>query len=182
LIGGKWTTFRAFGEQVADQILPHLERPRLVSSADLPIGGGRVYPRTASEKQLWLATIGEGSHLPVARLEELLDRYGTRAAGVVEFLGAASDRPLRWLPEYSEREIQFVAAQERVAHLEDLVLRRTLIGVLGQLTLNLLNELASVVAPVLGWADDRARQEIDRTIETLRRVHGVQLPERSGTP
>ena len=59
LIGGKWTTFRAFGEQVADKILNHLARPRLASSADLPIGGGKGYPQTAAEKREWLASLGE---------------------------------------------------------------------------------------------------------------------------
>jgi glycerol-3-phosphate dehydrogenase len=59
LIGGKWTTFRAFGEQVADKILHHLARPRLASSADLPIGGGKGYPRTAAEKSAWLASLNE---------------------------------------------------------------------------------------------------------------------------
>ena len=41
LVGGKWTTFRALAEQVCDQFLRVLARPRLRSSAHLPIGGGK---------------------------------------------------------------------------------------------------------------------------------------------
>ena len=45
LVGGKWTTFRALAEQVTDELLRVLGRPRLRSSAHLPIGGGKGYPR-----------------------------------------------------------------------------------------------------------------------------------------
>jgi glycerol-3-phosphate dehydrogenase len=45
LVGGKWTTFRALAEQVSNEILRVLGRPRIRDSADLPIGGGKGYPR-----------------------------------------------------------------------------------------------------------------------------------------
>jgi len=44
LIGGKWTTFRAFAEQVADQLLPRLGLPRRCSTHHTPIGGGKGFP------------------------------------------------------------------------------------------------------------------------------------------
>ena len=175
LIGGKWTTFRAFGEQVADRILNHLARSRLVSSADLPIGGGKGYPHTAAERSAWLASLKEKTHLPMQHLEVLLDRYGTRAEDVAQFLSAAPDRPLCSLPEYSRREIQFMASRESVVHLDDLILRRTIMGLLGQLSLDLLEELAIVLAPVLEWSQERTQQEMARTVKLLGKVHGVKL-------
>ncbi|MGP8081345.1 MAG: glycerol-3-phosphate dehydrogenase/oxidase, partial [Terracidiphilus sp.] len=45
LVGGKWTTYRALAEQVADEILRVLGRPHLRSSANIPIGGGKGYFR-----------------------------------------------------------------------------------------------------------------------------------------
>ena len=98
LIGGKWTTFRAFGEQVADQILHDLGRPRLQNSANLPIGGGRNFPPNAAEKREWLASLKEKHGLPMERVEILLDRYGTRAMDVAEFIAMRPDEPLRSLP------------------------------------------------------------------------------------
>jgi glycerol-3-phosphate dehydrogenase len=177
LIGGKWTTFRAFGEQVADRILKHLARPRRASSADLPIGGGKRFPTTAFAKGEWLVSLHTKTHLPMQRLEVLLDRYGTRAEGVALFMCDGPDRPLRWLPECSQREIQYVASQEIIVHLDDLVLRRSIMALLGQLTQGLLEELAFVVAPVLAWPEKRVQQEIERTVKILREVHGVILPE-----
>jgi glycerol-3-phosphate dehydrogenase len=182
LIGGKWTTFRAFGEQVADRILNHLARSRLASSADLPIGGGKGYPQTAAEKSAWRASVKEMTHLPLQRLEVLLDRYGTRAEDVAQFLSAAPDQPLRSLPEYSGREIQFMASRESVVHLDDLILRRTIMALLGQLSLDLLEELAIVLAPVLEWSQERTQQEMARTVKLLSKVHAVTLIGRGIKP
>jgi glycerol-3-phosphate dehydrogenase len=44
LVGGKWTTFRAFAEQVADKILADLGRTRRTSTHDTPIGGREAEP------------------------------------------------------------------------------------------------------------------------------------------
>lgn len=176
LIGGKWTTFRAFGEQVADRILHQLARSRSASSANLPIGGGKGYPTTAATKSAWLASLQGKTHLPAQRLGELLDRYGTRAAEVAQFLSAGPDQPLRSLPEYTRREIQFLASHESIVRLDDLILRRTIMALLGQLSLEVLEELATVLAAELAWSPDRTQQEIARTVQLLSKVHGMRLP------
>jgi glycerol-3-phosphate dehydrogenase len=93
-------------------------------------------------------------------------------------MSAAPDQPLRSLPEYSRREIQFLASQESIVHLDDLILRRTIMALLGQLSLDLLEELAAVLAPVPAWSEERTRQEIERTVKLLREVHGVRLQQR----
>ena len=175
LIGGKWTTFRAFAEQVADKVLSHLGRPRLANSENLPIGGGRDFPRSATEMSAWLASLQSKYGLPLKRLAVLLDRYGTRAHGVAEFVCSGPDEPLRMLPEYSRREILFMAEREKIVHLEDLVFRRTMMALLGELSSELLVELASVLSPAMEWSEEKAGQEIERTLRLLAKAHGVKL-------
>jgi glycerol-3-phosphate dehydrogenase len=68
-----------------------------------------------------------------------------------------------------------MASQESIVHLDDLVLRRTIMALLGQLSLDLLEELAVVLAPVLAWSQERTQQEIERTAKLLRGLHGVKL-------
>jgi glycerol-3-phosphate dehydrogenase len=164
LVGGKWTTFRALAEQVTDEILRVLKRARICDSADLPIGGGKGYPR-----------MPENTGLPQQRLATLVDRYGTGADKVVAYLKAGSDAPLSHHSGYSRREIEFIARHERVVHLEDLILRRTLMGMLGEVSFPLLEELAAIVSPVLAWSQQAAAAEVERTVELLKRVHGVTL-------
>jgi glycerol-3-phosphate dehydrogenase len=164
LVGGKWTTFRALAEQAGSEILRVLGRPRLCTSADLPIGGGKGYPR-----------MPQGTGLPQERLAALMERYGTGADRVAAYMQAGPDAPLACHPGYSRREIEFMAINECVVHLDDLIMRRTLMGILGEVNLPLLKELASVVAPVLKWSDMKAAAEVERTAERLRKVHGAML-------
>ena len=164
LVGGKWTTFRALAEQVTDEILRVLRRPRIRDSADLPIGGGRDYPR-----------VREHARLSPQRLATLLDRYGTGADRVADHLLAGPDLPLSFHGSYSRREIGFILQNERVVHLDDLILRRTLMGILGEVSLPLLRELAEIAAPALEWSKQAADAEVERTAGLLKRVHGVTL-------
>jgi glycerol-3-phosphate dehydrogenase len=68
-----------------------------------------------------------------------------------------------------------MASRESVVHLDDLILRRTIMGLLGQLSLDLLEELAIVLAPVLEWSQERTQQEMARTVNLLSKVHAVKI-------
>jgi len=164
LVGGKWTTFRALAEQVTDELLRVLDRPRLRSSAHLPIGGGKGYPR-----------MPQGTGLTQERLLSLTERYGTGADRIAAYMQAEPDAPLASLPAYSRREIEFIARNERVLHLDDIILRRTLIGLLGEATRPVIEELAAVVARVLQWPPQTVAAEVVRTIQLLEKVHGMSF-------
>jgi glycerol-3-phosphate dehydrogenase len=178
LIGGKWTTFRAFSEQTADKILSYLRRPRVAKTENLAIGGGRNYPKTEAEKHEWLTTFTKENGYTAQRSTILLDRYGSRAKDVAEYINAASDEPLRTLPDYSRREILFMVEEEKIVHLDDLVLRRTMMALLGQVNLKLLVELAGLLASIMDWPHERKQQEIERTVRLMEKVHGVSLSPR----
>ncbi|MFQ3565744.1 MAG: glycerol-3-phosphate dehydrogenase/oxidase [Aggregatilineales bacterium] len=175
LVGGKWTTFRAFAQQVTDQLLAELGRERRASSIDLPIGGGRDYPRRPEDRDRLLEAWHVKTGLPREQLARLLERYGTRGREVAAYCASAPDRPLQHVPGYSERELAFIAEHEQVGHLDDLLLRRTLLGLLGRCTVALIEECAATVGPVLGWDAARIRDEIHRTIDLLERRHGMAL-------
>ena len=175
LIGGKWTTFRAFAEQTSDLVLRDLGRQRRQSTAKLPIGGGRDYPRDEAAREGWLGDMARRSELPPDRLRQLLERYGTRAEEIASDFGAGKDCALSQHAGYSRREIEFILREEKVARLDDLLLRRTLIAMLGELTRELLHELAEIAAETLCWSAERKEQEIQRAIEILRVRHRVEL-------
>ena len=117
----------------------------------------------------------ENTGLPRPRLTTLVERFGAGADGVAAFLQAGPDAPLSCHSGYSRREIEFMAGHERVVHLDDLILRRTLMGMLGEVTLPLLEELAAIISPVLEWSQQDAAAEVERTAQLLRKVHGVTL-------
>ena len=175
LIGGKWTTFRAFAEQAADQALSDLGRSRSATTQNLSIGGGRAYPHKAAERETWLRDLQGRVQLPMTRLRQLFDRYGTRADEVAVFIASAEDQALAHHPDYSRREIVFILKHEKVERLDDLLLRRTLIAMLGESSRDLIGELAELCAEPLGWTAARKAAEMERTLDILRAKHRVEL-------
>ena len=176
LIGGKWTTFRAFAEQVTDRLMEHFGRTRRGGTEDLPIGGGKGFPKSDQARRQWLSRLEQQTRLPEQRLLVLLDRYGTRAEQVATFLVGGPDQPLEHHAGYSRREIEFIIRHEGVVHLDDLLLRRTAIALLGELTGELLEEIAGITGQLRQWSGEQAAEEIDRTLEILRNKHRIDVP------
>jgi len=167
LVGGKWTTFRASAERLADTVLAHLAVPRRRSTKGAAIGGGRGFPTTQRARAQWVkAHAGE---LPVDRVDQLLSRYGTIAADVIAAVSAdPEDRPLASAPRYSSGELRHIAATEHVRHLDDLLMRRTDLAFTGAVTAEAAREIAAAVAPVLGWNRARVGQEVERALRCVR--------------
>lgn len=175
LVGGKWTTFRALSEQAADMILARLGVARQASTANMSIGGGRQYPRGEAAREAWLKSLQDRSGLPFWRVEQLFERYGTRADDVANFCAAEDDGRLENHMDYSRREILYLIREEKVVYVSDLLLRRSSIAMLGQASYPLVAELAGILAQARGWTDEQREQEITRTVELLRQRHRVDL-------
>jgi glycerol-3-phosphate dehydrogenase len=127
LVGGKWTSFRAFSEQVTDRALALLGSPRKADTKSLPIGAGKDAQAVKTD------------------------------------------------PHYIPSEIASMAKREKIIHLDDLVLRRTLLGYLGQLTRPLVEEMANMLGECLGWNETQKKAETARTLAILADRHAVQL-------
>ncbi|MGL9722982.1 FAD-dependent oxidoreductase [Sodalis sp. (in: enterobacteria)] len=172
LIGGKWTTFRAFGEQAADRVLHLLGEKRQVGTQHLAIAGGRDYP-AAEQYATWLRQLTAQSGLPSTRVAQLAARYGTRAEAIIAAIGRRPDRPLRHHADYSENEIADLIHHEQAVMPEDVLVRRTRIAISGEATLARVTELATLMARELGWSDDLLAQNIALTCSRLASRHGL---------
>ncbi|NUU30244.1 glycerol-3-phosphate dehydrogenase/oxidase [Arthrobacter sp. C9C5] len=174
LVGGKWTTFRALAEHLSNDVLAELGMERKVSTAKLAIGGGAGFPETEDGVQRWIkAHMGAGRDAD--RTAGLLTRYGTRAVDVMAYLDAGPDRLLHSTRELSVRELEFMAANEQIGHLVDVLIRRTSLAFRGLVTGELLNEVAEILSGPLGWDAAARTAEIDHAQEVLQRFHGVQV-------
>ncbi len=173
LVGGKWTTYRAFAEQTADKVLQRLGLARKISTENVPIGGGKDYPRSDQQKEEWLRRVQASTGLPFDRLRTLFARYGTRAALIAAYIANGQDEPLRDQPGYSRRELMFLAEHEKVAHLDDVIIRRSLLGLLGLVNGAVLMQAGEAVGAALNWSPEQIRQECERTADILVRKHGV---------
>lgn len=157
VVGGKLTTHRALAEQGVDLVFDTLGRkaPRC-RTADEPLPGGRAgdWPRFADGFRSF-------SGLPTDVADHLLDVYGVRATDVLNFAG--DDERLRArVPDTSTAaaEIPFGVRGEFATTLTDLYLRRTMLGVRGDLGFDTLDTAAELARTRLGWDEDRVAAEV----------------------
>jgi glycerol-3-phosphate dehydrogenase len=175
LVGGKWTSFRAFAEQVTDKALDFLGKPRKKNTRDLPIGGGRGFATDPKEQARQIDGFAAWTGLSKGRLQILYTRYGSRIETVASFINKEADAPLNSLPDYTKREITFLALHEKAIHLSDIVLRRTMLAMLGRLSKQSIEEIADVMGDCLGWNADKKAAEVAQTLRVLADRHGVQF-------
>lgn len=175
LVGGKWTSYRAFSEQVTDKALEFLKLERRKDTRSLAIGGGKGYPLAKEELKRRTDGTAAWSGVTAERAGQLFERYGARAELVAEFIGRGQDAPLTSLPSYSRREIAFLAACEKVVHLDDLLLRRSMLAMLGKLSRQAVEEVAEALGDALSWSVDGKRAEISQCLSLLADQHGVAL-------
>ena len=175
MAGGKWTTFRSFSAEMADIVLDVLGVARTTSTEDVPIGGGRDYPHDALARGAWLQQLSQTSGLPLDRVERLLERYGTSAVPIAEHVGVGRDEPLANCPSYSVPEIAWIIRNEKVRRLEDVVLRRTNLALLGQVSMPLLEELSHLCVTGLVLAPSEREQAVADTAEFLGHRFGIRI-------
>lgn len=171
MIGGKWTTFRAFAEQAADEVLAELGRERLSGTLTLPIGGGLGFPADPASLAAELA--GEFA-ISSERATYLVDRYGSGARDIILFcLGRPDDTRLDGRTETTAAEIVYLIRHEFVTSLSDLVLRRTSLAIAGDISMGSIERIADALASERGWSRSYRDDEVKNLIAELDTYHGV---------
>lgn len=175
LVGGKWTTFRALGEQLGGRVLTLLGRTRTVSTDGRLIGGAVGYPTTPEAHDKWL--VEHAAVVGAERAAQLLERYGSTAEAIIRRVESAPDQPLAAAPDHTRAEITHLVETEQVVRLVDLLLRRTSLAFRGQVTHELLSELAELLGDVLGWSTDRRAREREGARLYLADRHGIDTAQ-----
>jgi glycerol-3-phosphate dehydrogenase len=171
LVGGKWTSYRAFGEQAGEKALDYLSQHRKGTTEEMKIGGGRDYPPTDLAIQAYLDDFStKGFEKGI--VETLFERYGST---INEIIGTGTIEFLKSNPLITVNEINFLARTEKVVHLDDLLLRRTSLGWLGLIDEDCLREISMLVGAVLGWSTDKKQNEIERVKALFLKNHGVTI-------
>jgi glycerol-3-phosphate dehydrogenase len=173
LVGGKWTTYRAFAEQAAQAVLDQLGEARRASTADLPIGGGRGFPISPDARADWVESRHHHTGIDAAWIWRLLDRYGTLCDPLLDLLQEMGSAPLESATGYARQEIGWLCRREGVVHLDDLLLRRTTLAWRGFTSSRVLDELSAIAGDALDWPEVERGAEVERTARILAERHGV---------
>ena len=167
MIGGKWTTFRAFAEQAADLALAELGRSRRTGTLGRQIGGGVKFDAKATEQDLQREFA-----LPPGRIRHLIARYGSHAATVA---AACPPDDARLAPTtfYTIGEIAHLIRTEQVETLCDLALRRTDLAISGVLSMRIITALAAVLGRERGLTTEQTERQITNLVQDLDHYHSV---------
>ena len=149
LVGGKWTTFRAFGEDASLNVHRILNKKRETDTTNLVYLGAKNWVTSATEKRDLVFQIIADTGLSEQRSIQLLERYGSIASHVAAYCALQSDVPLKTFAAYSVREIEWLVLNRAACNLDDLLLRRTNLILTGKVNFATLEELASIMSRIL---------------------------------
>lgn len=161
LVGGKWTSFRAFSEQMADRVLTNISQTRKGSTADLPVRGGKGLPLSDEAKAKYGKSLAEKYSLPEEYTKELVIRYGTWAEKIASFIKENKGKTLKSIPNWNSGELIYLLRTEKPIHLDDLFIRRSTIAWLGNASESVIDEFADIMADECRWSASKKKEEIE---------------------
>lgn len=170
ITGGKLTMFRRMAQKTLNFIRPSLPaHPRPDRRA-----------RALDAIQSWdYLAIADQLGLEPALQVRLLGRYGRAAGDLLCAAGADELASVRSAPTLWA-ELRWAARSEQVVHLEDLLLRRTRLGLLlpagGQAEFD---RIRAVCQPELGWSDQRWQLEASNYLALWQRSYSPPGVENS---
>ncbi len=158
--GGKYTTYRVMAEDAINEAAAAMEGsiPRS-TTADIPLVGAVGYQAAWNQR----AALARESGLHVARVEHLLKRYGALTREVLDLVKDRPElkEPLPGAEDYLGAEVVYAATHEGAQHLDDVLARRTRISIeTFDRGLRACEEVARLVAPVLGWSEEQIDREV----------------------
>ncbi|MEU8844066.1 glycerol-3-phosphate dehydrogenase/oxidase [Streptomyces roseus] len=165
--GGKYTTYRVMAQHAVDEVVRALDEkvPDCVTHR-VPLLGADGYPA------LWNARhrLAERAGLHVARIEHLLNRYGSLAP---ELLALVAEDPslgeaLPSSDDYLRVEAVYAVTHEAARHLEDVLARRTRISIESwDRGVDAARTVAELMAPHLGWDGAHQDREVDHYLKRV---------------
>ncbi|MEK6257526.1 MAG: glycerol-3-phosphate dehydrogenase/oxidase [Planctomycetota bacterium] len=174
LVGGKLTTFRSVGEQIADRVFKQLGLTRQTSTRDRMLVGGDGFPREPSEWpklwQQWAADYGT----TVEEASVLWPLYGMRTQDI---LAAVTSQPPTVVADtpFTTRVARWVIEHEWVTTLDDLIERRLMLVFAPGLSLATLHDLAECLVASGRMSADAVPPAIESTRERLRIHYGRDM-------
>jgi glycerol-3-phosphate dehydrogenase len=158
IAGGKLTTYRIMAKDAVDFAIGQRAAALPSITHQIPLTGAVGLRAVQRQARTWGKRFGWNPPL----LDHLLHRYGANLAEIVELCDADPTlaAPLEHAPAYLRAEAHYAVSHEGALHLEDVLAHRTrLVYEIVDRGTEAAAEVASVVAPLLGWdASDEERE------------------------
>ncbi|WP_091181149.1 glycerol-3-phosphate dehydrogenase/oxidase [Microlunatus flavus] len=162
--GGKYTTYRIMAMDAVDAAVKDLDAGTGPSiTEDVPLVGADGYHALWNSRRL----LAERTGLEQSWVEHLLNRYGSLLPELLDLVEADPTlaEPLADAREYLRVEAVYAASHEGALHLDDVLARRTRVSIeTWDRGTKVAEEVARLVAPVLGWDDADVAREVEHYV------------------
>ena len=160
IAGGKLTTYRVMAADAVDHALGERAAALPSITREIPLSGAEGLGAVARLARGWARQYGWSSEM----VDHLLHRYGADLVELQAAILAQPDlaRPLAAAPAYLRAEVAHAVTHEGALHLEDVLLHRTRLDYeVSDQGLGAIDEIVSIMAPLLGWDAGRAAAEVE---------------------
>ncbi|WP_026551904.1 glycerol-3-phosphate dehydrogenase/oxidase [Arthrobacter sp. H20] len=172
--GGKWTTYRVMAKDAVDEATRALdERVPASCTETVPLLGAEGYKAAWNKR----ARMAESSGVHVARVEHLLQRYGSHAEDILALIreDRSLGEPLPGADDYLGAEVVYAVTHENARHVDDVLTRRTRISIESwDRGVSAAPVVAALMAPFLEWSDAQVDREVKHY---LARVEAERLSQ-----
>ncbi|GAC1328732.1 MAG: glycerol-3-phosphate dehydrogenase/oxidase [Mycobacteriales bacterium] len=172
--GGKYTTYRVMARDAVDAAARGIDRAVPASCTDVtPLVGAEGFQARLNAK----ATLSASSGVHVARIEHLLNRFGSKIDELLALIAAdpTLGEPIGGAEDYLRVEARYATSHEGALHLDDVLTRRTRISIeTWDRGLAAAEPVARIMADVLGWDDPDVRREVEHYYARVAAEHESQ--------
>ncbi|MEU4404379.1 glycerol-3-phosphate dehydrogenase/oxidase [Streptosporangium sp. NPDC023963] len=176
--GGKYTTYRVMAKDAVDAVAHGLDQRVPPSCTDrVPLVGAEGYQAMWNSRQ----RLAQSSGLHVARIEHLLQRYGSMIDEVLALIerDPSLAKPLTGADDYLRAEVVYAATHEGARHVNDVLTRRTHISIeTFHRGVGVVEETARLLAEPLGWDAEQIKREVEYY---TKRVESERLSQEQDT-
>jgi glycerol-3-phosphate dehydrogenase len=161
IAGGKYTTYRIMAKDAVDAVAHGLDGKVAPSCTDsIPLAGADGFIALWNSRH----AMARASGLHVARIEHLLQRYGSMVGEVLSLIAAdpGLGKPLAGADDYLRAEIVYAASHEGARHLDDVLARRTHASLeTWDRGLSAAEEAVSLMAGPMKWKSRQISRELE---------------------
>lgn len=172
--GGKWTTYRVMAKDAVDEASRSMdERVPPSCTESVPLLGATGFKAAWNRRNRTADETG----VHVARVEHLLNRYGSMASEVLALIHEKPElaEPLPGADDYLQAEAVYAATNEGARHVNDVLTRRTRISIESwDRGVSAAPVVAKLMGEILGWSDAQRESEIKHY---LARVEAERLSQ-----
>ncbi|MCA4132429.1 glycerol-3-phosphate dehydrogenase/oxidase [Arthrobacter sp. M4] len=158
--GGKFTTYRVMAKDAVNEATRAMdERVAASCTETIPLLGAEGF-RAAWNRRVRFA---EAYGVHVARVEHLLNRYGSLATEVLDLIAENPElsQPLPGADDYLAAEVVYATTHEGARHVHDVLTRRTRISIEAwDRGVSAVPVVAKLMGGILGWSEAQREGEI----------------------